>query len=145
MVIKKTQNKQESVTNLSSNGGLGLPNFRIYHMACSLVWIKDWILLRDQRTLSLEGHDLLEGWHRYIWYNITKKNSLFKKHYIRQSLLRIWSYVKEKICVKTPRWVTPIDASRYQNLINWKQILTYKDVLNSDGLVGKSTIGIPIQ
>lgn len=49
------------------NGGFTLPNCFLYYQASSLVQLKDWITLTDVKTLTLEGHGLLSGWHSYLW------------------------------------------------------------------------------
>lgn len=43
-------------------GGMGMPDWFLYYKAAALVWIKDWIMLENQRILKLEGHDLKWGW-----------------------------------------------------------------------------------
>lgn len=100
-------------------GGLGLPNFELYHKACNLVWIKEWVLLTNERCLTLEGHDLMEGWHLYIWYNQGKKNLLFKNHLIRSSLMRTWEEVKHKFYEKNASMDNPdrgIYSKKYDKL-----------------------------
>lgn len=111
---------------------MGLPNFKLYYLASGLVWVKEWIILKNERCLILEGHDLLEGWHSYMWYNINKRNILFKKHMMRDSLIKIWETVKTKIYEKIPTWITPIEAWKQQGLTDWQQIKTYKDFLKAD-------------
>lgn len=106
---------------------MGLPNFEIYYKASGLVWIKEWITLSNQRCLTLEGHDILEGWHSYIWYNIAGGDTIFKKHLIRSSLLKIWNTIKYRMYEKTPLWITPVEAFKQQNLMDWHKIKTYKD------------------
>lgn len=81
----------------------------------------------------LEGHDLIEGWHFYIWFNVEKKNTQFKKHLVRRALLKVWNTIKYKTYRKTPLWVTPIEAQKHQNMTDWQKIKTYKDFVRSDG------------
>ena len=40
---------------------MGLSNGLLYYKASALSWIKEWIMLEDQRLLKLEGHDLRLG------------------------------------------------------------------------------------
>lgn len=35
--------------------------------------------------------------------------------------------------MKTPIWLTPLDAFKQQALTDWKYIRTYKDFLQTDG------------
>lgn len=65
-------------------GGFLLPNWPRYQ-AASLVWIKDWVILKDMRTLALEGHDIPLGWHFYLWSD-DKISKTFKNHSIRSLL-----------------------------------------------------------
>lgn len=46
--------------------------------------------------------------------------------------MKTWETVKNKTYQKIPTWITPIDAYKQQNLINWKQIRTYKEFLRLD-------------
>lgn len=39
---------------------LGLPDLQLYFLTCWLVWLKEWVLLRNKR-LILEGHNLRFG------------------------------------------------------------------------------------
>jgi len=45
-------------------GGLGLSDLKLYFAVC-LVWMKEWMLLRNKRFLELEDHDLRFGWYGY--------------------------------------------------------------------------------
>uniref|UniRef100_A0A670Z1A6 Reverse transcriptase domain-containing protein n=1 Tax=Pseudonaja textilis TaxID=8673 RepID=A0A670Z1A6_PSETE len=67
-------------------GGFGLPNWEVYYQAANLMWAKEWITLRKTRLLTLEGHDLLLGWHAFLWYKGTKSQSYLRRHYIWESL-----------------------------------------------------------
>lgn len=70
--------------------------------------------------------------------HIDKKNTIFKKHLIRSSLLQIWSTIKYRIYEKTPLWITPVEAFKQQNLIDWHKIRTYKDFVKKDGSLKSS-------
>lgn len=43
-------------------GGLGLPDFKLYFVACYLVWMKEWLLLRNIKVIKLEDRGLRFGW-----------------------------------------------------------------------------------
>ena len=86
---KKPRIKFKSLQDAKERGGLGLPDLKLYFKACCLMWIRDWIMLENQKMLQLEGHELRFGWHAYIWYDKVKINKDFKNHCIRKALLRV--------------------------------------------------------
>lgn len=49
----------------------------------ALIWMKDWLLLRNRRLLELEGHKLRFGRHGYLCYHKIKVNVEINNHYIR--------------------------------------------------------------
>lgn len=38
-----------------TRAGLQVPNLKIYHDAMCLMWIREWLTLRNQNLLNLEG------------------------------------------------------------------------------------------
>lgn len=61
-----------------------------------------------------------------------RKKLIFKRHSIRNFLLKLWVVVKNKFYGRTPTLITTVEAFRLQNLINWKQTKTYKEFLKPD-------------
>lgn len=90
--------KYKILADAKDRGGLGLPDFKLYFAACCLVWMKEWILLRNKRKLELEGHNLRFGWHSFLWYD--KVNVAFKNNYVRSAIL--WNKYKPRLCPKIP-------------------------------------------
>lgn len=58
---KRARINIKSLCDLNENGGLQMPNLKIYFEAVCLLWIQDWILLENKRLLKLEGSDLNMG------------------------------------------------------------------------------------
>lgn len=54
---------------------------------------------------------------------------------MRNSLIKTWETIKNKLYQKTPMWITPIEAFKHPNLIDWHQIKTYKDLIGIDGKI----------
>ncbi|KAF7253859.1 LINE-1 retrotransposable element ORF2 protein, partial [Varanus komodoensis] len=63
---KKPRIKLKILQEAKENGGFGLPDWMLYYQASVLMWLKEWITLRNKRILYLEGHDLQMGWHAYM-------------------------------------------------------------------------------
>lgn len=59
----KTRIKLKLLQGVKEKGELGLPDLKLYFSPCHQVWMKDWMILRNERLLALEGHDLGFGWH----------------------------------------------------------------------------------
>uniref|UniRef100_A0A670ZFW5 Uncharacterized protein n=1 Tax=Pseudonaja textilis TaxID=8673 RepID=A0A670ZFW5_PSETE len=93
---KKARIKLKLLQDARTRGGFGLPNWELYYQAANLMWAKEWITLRKTKLLTLEGHDLLLRWHAFLWYEGTKSQGYFRRHYIQESLWLNW----EKECVK---------------------------------------------
>uniref|UniRef100_A0A8C6VAE5 Reverse transcriptase domain-containing protein n=1 Tax=Naja naja TaxID=35670 RepID=A0A8C6VAE5_NAJNA len=81
---KKARIKLKLLQDARLRGGFALPNWELYYQAANLMWVKDWITLRNTRLLTLEGHDLLLGLHAFLWYKGTKTQGYFRRHYIRE-------------------------------------------------------------
>uniref|UniRef100_A0A803T8M6 Reverse transcriptase domain-containing protein n=1 Tax=Anolis carolinensis TaxID=28377 RepID=A0A803T8M6_ANOCA len=116
MISRKTQ------------GGLGVPDLKLYHDACALCWIRDWAKLEKVRILNLEGHELRKGWHGYMWYKKAKIEKQFGNHFIRSALLRVWDNYKSRFHTKTPLWLSPIEAD-HRRLLGWRKWPTYRELL----------------
>uniref|UniRef100_A0A8C6XP33 Uncharacterized protein n=1 Tax=Naja naja TaxID=35670 RepID=A0A8C6XP33_NAJNA len=59
---KKARIKKPFLQDAKSRGGIGLPVWELYYKAASLIWIKDWIKLRNKRILTIE-----------VWTDIRQK------------------------------------------------------------------------
>uniref|UniRef100_A0A2D4PBP5 Uncharacterized protein n=1 Tax=Micrurus surinamensis TaxID=129470 RepID=A0A2D4PBP5_MICSU len=89
--------------------------------------MKEWIVLRNTRLLTLEEHDLQLGWHAFLWYGKSKMHSYFQ----RNALLLIWEKIREHY-LKIPVWLSTMEALIHPN-INMRNIVRYKDILNEKG------------
>lgn len=62
---KNSQVKYKALQYAKEKGALVLPYLKLYlklyFAACCLVWMKEWVLLRNRRLLDLEDHDLRFG------------------------------------------------------------------------------------
>uniref|UniRef100_A0A670ZFJ1 Uncharacterized protein n=1 Tax=Pseudonaja textilis TaxID=8673 RepID=A0A670ZFJ1_PSETE len=93
---KKARIKLKLFQDAKIRGGFGLPNCELYYQATNLMWVKEWITLRNTRLFTLEGHDLLLGWHAFLWYKGTKTQGYFRRYYIRESLWLNWEKTKRQ-------------------------------------------------
>ncbi|XP_034258637.1 netrin-4 isoform X2 [Pantherophis guttatus] len=114
-------------------GRFGLPDWEIYQKAVKIIWIKEWITLQNRRILTLEGHDLLEGWHTHLWDTKNKKKSYFHKHKIRETLIRTWEEIRQRIYTKVPNWLSITEALAAPNRRDDYKLATYKDILDEKG------------
>lgn len=64
---KKLRIKMKFLHDFKEKAGLGVRDWQLYYRACVLVWLREWIVLEDQKLLKLGGNDLLLGWHAYVW------------------------------------------------------------------------------
>lgn len=51
---------------------------------------KDWVLLDNQKPLTLEGHNNKFGWPAYLWYlwyGKDKMDIFFEHNFIRKNIL----------------------------------------------------------
>lgn len=118
-----------------SRGGFGLPKWELYHQAAVLNWIRDWIALRRRRILSLEGHNLQQGWHYYLSQERPKKHKYFMDHFIRKVLMTIWDRIRNKYYLMTPIWLSPLEAMIHPTLYNRNKPLIYQVLLDPLGKV----------
>lgn len=65
---KKPRIKLKSICDLKENGGLQMPNLRVYFETTCLSWLYNWITLEDDKILKLEGSSLSFGCHAYLAY-----------------------------------------------------------------------------
>lgn len=130
---KKPRIKMKILQDFKHKGGFGLPDWSIYYKACSLVWIKEWMLLENQRLLTLEGHNLKLGWHAILWYRKTKGHNYVTNHILRKALLQSWDSLYFQIYQKIPRWVSPIEAFTQPALRTVNMLVSYDSLLKEDG------------
>uniref|UniRef100_A0A803SVM4 Reverse transcriptase domain-containing protein n=1 Tax=Anolis carolinensis TaxID=28377 RepID=A0A803SVM4_ANOCA len=83
---KKARIKYSTMIAQKTQGGFGVPDLNLYHDACALCWLKDWVKLQKIKILNLEGHELRRGWHGYLWYGKTKIEKQFVRMFVRPSL-----------------------------------------------------------
>lgn len=112
---------------------MGLPDWQSYYKASALTWIKDWIELKNIRTLILEGFDLTRGWHAYLWGEKITKQEQFRRHIVRDNLLKIWNEIRKYHYDRIPRWTSIMEAHIYPNTIDTNKLKTYQDILNEEG------------
>ncbi|KAF7247293.1 LINE-1 retrotransposable element ORF2 protein [Varanus komodoensis] len=130
---KKPRIKLKMLQEDKRNGGFGLPDQMLYYQASVLTWLKEWVTLRNKRILYLEGHDLQMGWHAYMWYEKAKSHGSFLSHFIRRSLMSVWEKLKLKVYNKLPRWLSPMEALVYPNVLNFEKIIRYGNILDKYG------------
>lgn len=105
-------------------GGLQLPNFRLYHKAICLTWIKDWVVLTNKKLLNLEGFNRRYGWHSYLLYDKLKVDKMFAHHYIRNSLLNTWLKYVRRLEGKRPLEIIDLPSKNVED-----KVVTYQDFI----------------
>ncbi|XP_034283437.1 fibulin-7 isoform X2 [Pantherophis guttatus] len=130
---KKPQIKLKMLQEAPCRGGFGLPKWEFYYQVANLTWIRDWILLNRKRILTLEGYDLCQGWHHFLWRERGKKCGYFKRHYLRRILLESWERVRNRYYSMFPIWFDPLEAVTHSALYNKEISLTYQDLLDPQG------------
>uniref|UniRef100_A0A670ZAD8 Reverse transcriptase domain-containing protein n=1 Tax=Pseudonaja textilis TaxID=8673 RepID=A0A670ZAD8_PSETE len=130
---KKARISIKALQDAKSRGGLALPNWELYYWAANLLWLKDWVNLRNKRTLVLEGHDLQRGWHAFLWDVGKTKQAYFHRHLIRDSLLTNWKKICKKHYLKIPIWLSTMEAMVHPNNLDITKTTKYKDLLDPLG------------
>uniref|UniRef100_A0A670ZPK2 Reverse transcriptase zinc-binding domain-containing protein n=1 Tax=Pseudonaja textilis TaxID=8673 RepID=A0A670ZPK2_PSETE len=130
---KKPRINVKAMQDMKSRGGLAFPNWELYHMATSLVWLKDWVNLTNKRILFLEGHDLQRGWHAFLWDVGKTSQKYFHRHLIRDALLTIWRKIRKKHYTKVPVWISTMEAMIHPNNLELTKMIKYKDLLDPQG------------
>lgn len=120
---------------IKERGGWGVPNWHLYYYSSALLWIKEWMTLKNQRLLNLEGFDLQIGWHAFLWdeKKAILKHSYFERHTIRKSLIKIWEVIRDKTYRRLPKWISPIEAITHPNFLDPEKIITYQLLLDEKG------------
>lgn len=106
---------------------------QLYYKAAALVSMREWVTNLDTRVLKIEGHDLLLGWHAFIWYRKDKNHSYFKNHCVRKALITVWNSVKPLIYENTPIWVSPVEAFSHPHTMRADKLIRYEDILDTQG------------
>lgn len=110
----------------NERSGLQLPN--LYHEAVALSWTQEWLKLESEQMLNLEDHNLVFGWHAYLFYQKHKNYKLFKHHIIRNSLHSIWQKYQKYLGDQTPLWLVPMEIIKLHSEYNIEEKLTYRDL-----------------
>lgn len=128
---KKARIKMKSLCDLRENGGLQMPNLKIYFEAACFLWLHNWINLEDTRLLRLEGYGLRYGWHAYLAYEKKKVDNIFLCHIIRKSLFMVWN--KYKYCYedKKPMWIVPLEVIKQKVEYKENMKLRYEDLIRT--------------
>uniref|UniRef100_A0A670HTD8 Reverse transcriptase domain-containing protein n=1 Tax=Podarcis muralis TaxID=64176 RepID=A0A670HTD8_PODMU len=126
---KKPRVKLKYLTDSRERGGFGVPNLRLYYEAACLLWIKEWVTLKDTDLLDLEGFDLRFGWHAYLWQEKDKIHRGFYNHSVRGPLLEVWNRKKSVIEQSIPWWLSPVDIIKIKKVNMTGRRWTYEDLL----------------
>uniref|UniRef100_A0A2D4M739 Uncharacterized protein n=1 Tax=Micrurus spixii TaxID=129469 RepID=A0A2D4M739_9SAUR len=100
----------------------------------TLNWVQEWIKLKNRWLLTLEGHDLQSTWHAFIWDERHTVHQYFQRHYVRHALLKVSIKTKQQNYIKTPVWLSTLEAIVHPNFMNLGKIITYKDLDGKGGL-----------
>lgn len=114
----------------NERGGLQLPNLKLYHEAVALSWIQEWLTLSNDQILNLEGHNMIFGWHAYLYYQKYKNDKFFSQHIIRNSLHKTWQKYFKYIGDKRPQWLVPIEIIKLHLDYKIENGLTNKDLID---------------
>ncbi|CAI5768521.1 Hypothetical predicted protein [Podarcis lilfordi] len=114
-------------------GGFALPDLKLYYEAAAFCWLKEWMLLENTDILDLEGFNNTFGWHAYLWYDKIKVHRAFKNHIVRKALYNVWIRYKDLLESKTPRWLSPLEATALKKLNMEAEWLKYREILEQDG------------
>lgn len=126
---KRPHIKMKSMCDLKENGGLQMPNLRIYFKAACFSWFQKWVTLDDTRLLRLEGYSARYGWHAYLAYGGGKVDNEFIRHVIRKPLYMVWD--KYKYCYSGNKliWIVPLEVLKQKVEYNENLNLTYEDIV----------------
>lgn len=129
---KRARINMKSLCDIKENGGLQMPNLKIYFEAVCLSWLQEWILVENNKLLKLEGNYLSYGWHAYLLYEKSRIDRIFTCHIIRKALFKVWNKYKRNYREKRPKWIIPMEVlkqkveyddelkMRYEDLIEWQ-------------------------
>lgn len=126
---KKARINMKIMCDSKTRGGLSLPNLKAYYFASALNFISDWILLKDERLLNLEGGNMRYGWHGYVFYDKDKIHRDFKSHVIKKALMNVWNKLKPRLCMKIPLWCSPHEAFFGKEKIPKQNWIRYSDLI----------------
>uniref|UniRef100_A0A803TFM9 Reverse transcriptase zinc-binding domain-containing protein n=1 Tax=Anolis carolinensis TaxID=28377 RepID=A0A803TFM9_ANOCA len=121
-----------SLSTILFRGGFALPDLKVYYEACNLIWIRDWIQLKNKKILNLEGFDLCLGWHAYLWKERVPKEKNFGNNFFRSALIKTWDKYRKRMYNKTPRWFSPLEASQ-RRLLGWEEWPCYEKIIKKSG------------
>lgn len=125
---KKPRIKFKILCDAKDRGGLKLPHFEAYGEATGLSWIREWMTLQKPKMLVSEGFNNAFGWHSYLFYEKSKIDKVFKHHYIRDSLIRVW--IKYRYLLKgRPLWIRLEEVIQFISKNKPHKQLTYQDLI----------------
>uniref|UniRef100_A0A8C7E3S4 Reverse transcriptase domain-containing protein n=1 Tax=Naja naja TaxID=35670 RepID=A0A8C7E3S4_NAJNA len=130
---KKPRIKLKILQDAGKKGGFGLPDFELYYEAAIANWLRDWAKLEKRRILILEGFDLQLGWHAFMWDEKYKNHAYFRRHYVRNVLISVWEKMKKNFYLKVPLWISTLEAVTHPNVMDYDNIIRYKDLLLETG------------
>uniref|UniRef100_R4GAZ5 Reverse transcriptase domain-containing protein n=1 Tax=Anolis carolinensis TaxID=28377 RepID=R4GAZ5_ANOCA len=131
---KKPRIKFSTMITPQMRGGFGLPDLQLYHEACALEWVIDWVKLENKKLLTIEGFNLRWGWHGYLCYDKMKIDKNFGNHFVRSSLIKIWVKYRRYLYEKTPLCLSSLEANQ-RRLLGWNNWPTYKEILKKSNLI----------
>lgn len=129
---KKARIKAKILYDEKKRGGLGLPNLKSYYMATVMVWLKEWLLLDDDKLLALEGFNMRFGFHGYLFYDKKKVHKNCVNHVICRTLLFVWEKLKPRLCYRIPQICSPHEAFFGKESIPKLKWLRYRDLIKSN-------------
>lgn len=126
---KKPRIKLKILCDSKERGGLQLPNLEMYHEVAYLTWIRNRINLDNAKILVIEGFNKIFSWHAYLMYEKLKMDGVFKHHYIRNTLIKIWLKYYKYLPKEKPLWIVPAEVIQVSPERKITGQLAYQDLI----------------